>query len=71
MKWAEGGQLLVIDVVFPLHEWSFYIIIREFGIEKRAYGDQLPLIKTQFNKINGTLELFLKNDVESVTYYTS
>lgn len=64
----NAGQLLVMGTVVQVYESSFDVIIPEFGIEKRVHGDQLPLIKAEFDKNKRILELFWENGVDSATY---
>ncbi|OBA19354.1 RNB-domain-containing protein [Metschnikowia bicuspidata var. bicuspidata NRRL YB-4993] len=62
------GHLLVMGTVVQVYESSFDVIIPEFGIEKRVHGDQLPLIKAEFDKSKRILELYWENGVDSATY---
>lgn len=62
------GQLLTIATVLQVYESSFDVFIPEFGIEKRVHGDQLPLIKAEFDSVNRVLELYWKPDVDSATF---
>lgn len=64
----HAGQLLVMGTVIQVYESSFDVIIPEFGIEKRVHGDQLPLVKAEFDKPNRILELFWEKGVDSATY---
>lgn len=64
----HAGQLLVMGTVLQVYESSFDVFIPEFGIEKRVHGDQLPLVKAEFDKANRVLELFWEKGVDSATY---
>lgn len=64
----NAGQLLVMGTVLQVYESSFDVFIPEFGIEKRVHGDQLPLVKAEFDKANRILELFWEKGVDSATY---
>lgn len=64
----HAGQLLVMGTVLQVYESSFDVFIPELGIEKRVHGDQLPLVKAEFNKNNRRLELFWEKGVDSATY---
>ncbi|GEQ67309.1 hypothetical protein JCM33374_g973 [Metschnikowia sp. JCM 33374] len=64
----NAGQLLVMGTVIQVYESSFDVIIPEFGIEKRVHGDQLPLLKAEFDKSKRVLELFWEKGVDSATY---
>ncbi|KAM9932326.1 hypothetical protein OXX80_008036 [Metschnikowia pulcherrima] len=64
----HAGQLLVMGTVVQVYESSFDVIVPEFGIEKRVHGDQLPLIKAEFDKSQRVLELFWEKGVDSATY---
>lgn len=62
------GQLLTMATVLQVYESSFDVFIPEFGIEKRVHGDQLPLIKAEFDPANRVLELHWQPGVDSATY---
>lgn len=64
----QAGQLLVMGTVVQVYESSFDVFIPEFGIEKRVHGDQLPLVKAEFDKTNRVLELYWEKGVDSATY---
>lgn len=64
----HAGQLLVMGTVLQVYESSFDVYIPEFGIEKRVHGDQLPLVKAEFDKANRALELFWERGVDLATY---
>ncbi|SGZ46946.1 CIC11C00000001898 [Sungouiella intermedia] len=64
----HAGQLLVMGTVVQVYESSFDVFIPEFGIEKRVHGDQLPLVKAEFDKTNRILELYWEKGVDSATY---
>lgn len=64
----HAGQLLVMGTVLQVYESSFDVFIPEFGIEKRVHGDQLPLVKAEFDKANRILELFWEKGVDAATY---
>ena len=62
------GQLLTMAKVVQVYESSFDVIIPEFGIEKRVHGDQLPLIKAEFDATNRVLELYWQPGTDSATF---
>ncbi|GAV56163.1 hypothetical protein ZYGR_0BA00690 [Zygosaccharomyces rouxii] len=62
------GQLLTTATVLQVYESSFDIFIPEFGIEKRVHGDQLPLIKAEFDPGHRVLELHWQPGVDSATF---
>ncbi|QLL33420.1 hypothetical protein HG536_0E03310 [Torulaspora globosa] len=62
------GQLLTMATVLQVYESSFDVFIPEFGIEKRVHGDQLPLIKAEFDPANRILELHWQPGVDSATF---
>lgn len=64
----KAGQLLVMGTVIQIYESSFDVLIPEFGIEKRVHGDQLPLVKAEFDKNKRVLELYWDKGVDSATY---
>lgn len=64
----HAGQILVMGIVVQVYESSFDIVVPEFGIEKRVHGDQLPLVKAEFDKSNRVLELYWEKGVDSATY---
>lgn len=66
-----AGQLLCMGTVVQVYESSFDVFIPEFGVEKRVHGDQLPLVKAEFDKVNRILELFWEEGVDSATYIPS
>ncbi|CAL9734586.1 protein Ssd1p [Monosporozyma servazzii] len=62
------GQLFTMATVLQVYESSFDVFIPEFGIEKRVHGDQLPLIKAEFDGENKVLELHWQRGVDSATF---
>lgn len=62
------GQLLTMATVLQVYESSFDVFIPEFGIEKRVHGDQLPLLKAEFDPISRVLELHWQPGVDSATF---
>lgn len=62
------GQLLTMATVLQVYESSFDVFIPEFGIEKRVHGDQLPLIKAEFDPANRVIELHWQPGVDSATF---
>ncbi|KAK6456952.1 exoribonuclease complex, subunit Rrp44/Dis3 [Scheffersomyces xylosifermentans] len=64
----SAGQLLCMGTVIQVYESSFDVFIPEFGVEKRVHGDQLPLVKAEFDKISRTLELYWEKGIDSATY---
>ncbi|KAK6199281.1 exoribonuclease complex, subunit Rrp44/Dis3 [Scheffersomyces amazonensis] len=64
----SAGQLLCMGIVVQVYESSFDVFIPEFGVEKRVHGDQLPLVKAEFDKIDRTLELYWEKGIDSATY---
>lgn len=64
----SAGQLLCMGTVVQVYESSFDVFIPEFGVEKRVHGDQLPLVKAEFDKTNRILELYWEKGVDSATY---
>ncbi|ODV67962.1 RNB-domain-containing protein [Hyphopichia burtonii NRRL Y-1933] len=64
----SAGQLLCIGTVVQVYESSFDVFIPEFGVEKRVHGDQLPLVKAEFDKTERVLELYWDKGVDSATY---
>ncbi|CCF58293.1 hypothetical protein KAFR_0E01390 [Kazachstania africana CBS 2517] len=64
----KTGQILTMATVLQVYESSFDVIIPEFGIEKRVHGDQLPLIKAEFDGLNKVLELHWQPGVDSATF---
>lgn len=67
----KSGQLIVFGTVLQVYESAFDVYLPEFGIEKRVHGDQLPLKKAEFDKKNGTLELYWEKGIDSGTYIPS
>ncbi|CAH2353936.1 virulence protein Ssd1p [[Candida] railenensis] len=63
-----SGQLLCMGTVIQVYESSFDVFIPEIGVEKRVHGDQLPLVKAEFDKNERILELFWEKGVDSATY---
>ncbi|AMD19207.1 HBR306Cp [Eremothecium sinecaudum] len=63
-----GGQLLVVANVLQVYESSFDVFIPEFGIEKRIHGDQLPLIKAEYDGSSRVLELYWQRGIDSATF---
>ncbi|ABN64374.2 Exosomal 3'-5' exoribonuclease complex, subunit Rrp44/Dis3 [Scheffersomyces stipitis CBS 6054] len=64
----NAGQLLCMGTVLQVYESSFDVFIPELGVEKRVHGDQLPLVKAEFDKATRTLELTWEKGVDSATY---
>ncbi|EGW31100.1 uncharacterized protein SPAPADRAFT_63027 [Spathaspora passalidarum NRRL Y-27907] len=64
----SAGQLLCMGTVIQVYESSFDVFIPEFGVEKRVHGDQLPLVKAEFDKLDRVLELYWEKGVDSATY---
>lgn len=64
----SAGQLLCMGTVIQVYESSFDVFIPEFGVEKRVHGDQLPLVKAEFDKTKRVLELYWEQGVDSATY---
>lgn len=62
------GQLLVMGMVVQVYESSFDVFIPELGIEKRVHGDQLPLVKAEYDKAKRILELYWEKGVDAATY---
>ncbi|CAL9729716.1 protein Ssd1p [Monosporozyma unispora] len=62
------GQLFTMATVLQVYESSFDVFIPEFGIEKRVHGDQLPLIKAEYDGENKVLELHWQRGVDSATF---
>lgn len=62
------GQLLCMGTVLQVYELAFDVFIPEFGIEKRVHGDQLPLVKAEFDKLNRVLELYWERGVDLATW---
>lgn len=64
----NAGQFLCMGTVVQVYESAFDVFIPEFGVEKRVHGDQLPLVKAEFDKSERILELFWEKGVDSATY---
>ncbi|KAI5956215.1 SSD1 [Candida jiufengensis] len=64
----SAGQILCMGTVIQVYESSFDVFIPEIGVEKRVHGDQLPLVKAEFDKTNRVLELYWEKGVDSATY---
>lgn len=64
----KSGHILTIGTVIQVYESSFDVLLPEFGIEKRVHGDQLPLIKAEFDSNKSTLELYWEKGVDSATF---
>lgn len=64
----HAGQILVMGIVVQVYESSFDVVVPELGIEKRVHGDQLPLVKAEFDKTKRVLELYWEKGVDSATY---
>ncbi|CCD24065.1 mRNA-binding translational repressor SSD1 NDAI_0C04050 [Naumovozyma dairenensis CBS 421] len=62
------GQLLTMATVLQVYESSFDVFIPEFGVEKRVHGDQLPLLKAEFDGVSRVLELHWQPGVDSATF---
>lgn len=62
------GQILTMATVLQVYESAFDVFIPEFGIEKRVHGDQLPLIKAEYDGANRVLELYWQAGVDSATF---
>ena len=65
---SETGQVLCSGIVLQVYESAFDVYLPEFGIEKRVHGDQLPLSKAEFDKVNKVLKLFWDPNVDSSTF---
>ncbi|KAL6950696.1 hypothetical protein ACO0OE_001183 [Hanseniaspora uvarum] len=65
---SKFDQILTLGRVVQVYESSFDVFIPEFGIEKRVHGDQLPLIKAEFDNNNKKLELFWSGSQDSAIY---
>lgn len=64
----KTGQVLTMGTVIQVYESSFDVLLPEFGIEKRVHGDQLPLVKAEFDKSKKVLELYWEKGIDSATY---
>ncbi|BAO39718.1 protein SSD1 [Kluyveromyces marxianus] len=64
----QHGQILTLATVLQVYESSFDVFIPELGIEKRVHGDQLPLVKAEFDMAERVLELYWKKGVDSATF---
>lgn len=64
----SAGQLLCMGTVIQVYESSFDVFLPEFGVEKRVHGDQLPLVKAEFDKNERVLELFWEKGIDTATY---
>ncbi|KAG7193186.1 Translational repressor [Scheffersomyces spartinae] len=64
----NAGQLLCMGIVIQVYESSFDVFIPDLGVEKRVHGDQLPLVKAEFDRTNRILELYWERGVDSATY---
>lgn len=67
----QNGQVLTLATVLQVYESSFDVFIPELGIEKRVHGDQLPLVKAEFDVAERVLELYWKKGVDSATFVPS
>lgn len=65
---TKFDQILTLGRVVQVYESSFDVFIPEFGIEKRVHGDQLPLIKAEFDNFSKKLELYWSAAADSATY---
>lgn len=65
---GDAGQILCMGTVIQVYESSFDVFLPEFGVEKRVHGDQLPLVKAEFDKSNRILELYWEEGIDSATY---
>lgn len=65
---SKTGQIICTGIVLQVYESAFDVYLPEFGIEKRVHGDQLPLSKAEFDKVNKVLRLFWQPNVDSSTY---
>lgn len=65
---GNAGQLLCMGTVVQVYESAFDVFIPEFGVEKRVHGDQLPLVKAEFDKNERTLELYWEKGVDAANY---
>ncbi|ODQ63488.1 RNB-domain-containing protein [Nadsonia fulvescens var. elongata DSM 6958] len=65
---SNTGQIIRDAIVIQVYESAFDVLIPEFGIEKRVHGDQLPLIKAEFDKDQRVLELYWDKDVDSASF---
>lgn len=63
-----AGQLVVMGNVIQVYELAFDVFIPLFGVEKRVHGDQLPLVKAEFDKSERVLELYWERGVDLATY---
>lgn len=63
-----SGQLLCMGTVVQVYDSLFDVFIPEIGVEKRVHGDQLPLVKAEFDKLEKVLELFWERGIDSATY---
>lgn len=64
----DVGQLIVMATVLQVYESSFDVFIPELGIEKRVHGDQLPLLKAEYDSNDRILELYWQKGVDSATF---
>lgn len=64
----KTGQVLTMGRVVQVYELAFDVLLPEFGIEKRVHGDQLPLVKAEFDKEERVLELYWETGVDLATY---
>ncbi|KAI5958703.1 SSD1 [Candida pseudojiufengensis] len=64
----SAGQILCMGTIIQVYESSFDVFIPEIGVEKRVHGDQLPLVKAEFDKNNRVLELYWEKGFDSATY---
>lgn len=62
------GQIIRDAIIIQVYESAFDVLIPEFGIEKRVHGDQLPLVKAEFNKQSRLLELYWEKGIDSATF---
>lgn len=68
MSSETGGVLIRNAIVIQVYESAFDVLIPDLGIEKRVHGDQLPLVKAEYNKKTRVLDLFWEKGVDSATF---
>lgn len=65
---GDVGHVLCMGTVLQVYESAFDVFIPEFGVEKRVHGDQLPLVKAEFDKAQRVLELYWEFGVDAACY---
>lgn len=65
---GDAGQILCMGTVIQVYESSFDVFLPEFGVEKRVHGDQLPLVKAEFDKSSRLLELYWEAGIDTATF---